>query len=427
MQNRNEYLDTVCKQIHFRAARKTIRGELEAHIDDRVGEGRSAEEAIEAMGDAVQTGKALSSIHKPRFEWRVVLCMLLLSALSTVLSFSMTEYGSYIFPQSVYGEIIKPMLYGLILMTGMYLLKYSLLERLRYVFYGAALFYCALYLITYDFSYPGGAYGTLLYQTPVIVFSTLLFILGLVGLIAYDGKKHTSNFVILIILSIASIVIMDVVSSVYALLLAIVYIAVFVAFRFKKRAQFWPQISIYISFIVISFALCTLLIHRGFYAFNTDISSGSSREAQYLLAKSYFIGQSKYCGWTLDSSRTSFVITAIIGMYGWLPGLSVAAVCGTMGVLMVIKASRIAHTYGRLLAVGISVYFLVRFALHFLSNMGLTGGYFSLPFLSFGRFEYIADAVLMGVFLSVWRRSTFMKDGAGAKETITKETTVSAQ
>lgn len=38
MQDRNEYLDTVCSQIRFQAARKSLRGELETHIDDKTEE-----------------------------------------------------------------------------------------------------------------------------------------------------------------------------------------------------------------------------------------------------------------------------------------------------------------------------------------------------------------------------------------------------
>jgi hypothetical protein len=55
------------------------------------------------------------------------------------------------------------------------------------------------------------------------------------------------------------------------------------------------------------------------------------------------------------------------------------------------------------------------------TNFGLFDSFCSLPFLSFGRYEYLSDAVLMGIFLSVWRRSTFMKDSvketAGLKAT----------
>lgn len=408
MQSRDEYLNTVCEQIRFRAARKTIRSEIEAHIDDRIAEGKSETEAIAAMGDAIQTGKALSRIHRPRLEWRVILCMLLLSAVSTVLSFSMTEYGSYIFPSGVFGEMVRPMLYGLILMAGMYLLKYSLLERLKYVFYGAGLLYAGLYILTFE---PFNN-NILLTQTPVIVISTLFLILGFIGIISQSTKRTVPDFIILTVLSIAAIVVIYVISSVSALILAAMLITVFTVSRWKQKAHNWPLMSVYTGIIAASLVLCYFLIIRGYYGFNTDAFSDNNGEAQYLLGKSYFIGQSKYCGWTLENSRSSFVITAIIGMYGWLPGLLAAAVCGTMGVLMVLKASRIAHTYGRLLAVGISVYFLVRFMLHFLANMGVIGGYFSLPFLSFGRFEFLSDAVLLGAFLSVWRRSTYMKDEA---------------
>jgi rod shape determining protein RodA len=112
----------------------------------------------------------------------------------------------------------------------------------------------------------------------------------------------------------------------------------------------------------------------------------------------------------LFGTRTYYLISAIIGAYGWLAGLGVAFVSCMIGVLMLRRAMIIPHTYGRLLAVGIGAYFLIRFLLNLLVNMNVIAGSFNLPFISHGRIEYIADTVLMGVYLSVWRRSTFMKD-----------------
>ena len=68
------------------AARKYLRQELNAHIDDKVAEleadGTVGAEAaaIRAMGDPVETGHALNAIHRPRVEWGVIICVLLLSA-----------------------------------------------------------------------------------------------------------------------------------------------------------------------------------------------------------------------------------------------------------------------------------------------------------------------------------------------------------
>jgi cell division protein FtsW (lipid II flippase) len=153
-----------------------------------------------------------------------------------------------------------------------------------------------------------------------------------------------------------------------------------------------------------------MLIHTGQYAFLANISDPTHTFASNIIHYAQFVGPATGSNWTVVSSRTGFLITSIIGAYGWLAGVGVAIVSCVMCVLMLRRSLHIAHSYGRLLATGISAYFTVRFIMYFLANMGLIDGYFSLPFISFGILEYFVDAVLVGIFLSIWRRSTFMKD-----------------
>lgn len=100
MPDKQEYLDKVTQEIRFKAARKVLRRELESHIADkadeleRQGVSGAEEQAVAAMGDAVQTGKALNALHRPRTEWRVLVCLLLLSVAGVFISFMVTKYGA---------------------------------------------------------------------------------------------------------------------------------------------------------------------------------------------------------------------------------------------------------------------------------------------------------------------------------------------
>lgn len=103
-----------------------------------------------AMGDAAQTGKALNAIHKPRTEWSVILCMLILSALSPILTRTMIGYGNMSYLNSEFEQIVIPMILSICMGAGIYFLNYSFLIRLRYVFFGTALLYAVCYWIIYD-------------------------------------------------------------------------------------------------------------------------------------------------------------------------------------------------------------------------------------------------------------------------------------
>jgi len=423
MQNKNEYLDAVCAQIRFRAARKTLRRELEMHIDDRTeeliqkGENYAEQKAVDAMGDAVQTGKALNAVHRPRMEWRVILTMLVLSAVNAFKNVDMTGYGSTQYLEFS-TRLIMPMIIGFIFLAVLYFFNYSLLAKLRYVFYCAAVAYILVYMSVHTPDYSPYDYGIWLNQSPVIVFSTAFFMLGITGVIAKNKNGSLLNLSFLTALSLASVAFMYLLSSVYAFLLAIEYIAAFVLIKRQQKA--WRDIVIYGGLIVLCYALCASFMVRGHFAWETNIFSNNQNQEEVIkvLSSAKMTGASSYyinSGWNLESSQICYVITAIIGAYGWLAGLGVVMVFGTMGIFMVKRTLQIANTYGQVLSFGISVYFVSRFVLCLLSNIGVIGGYISLSFLSSGDAEFVTDAGLLGIFLSVWRRSTFMKDGNEAR------------
>ena len=423
MQSRDEYLNTVCEQIRFRAATKTIRSEIEAHIEDRIAEGKTEEEAIAVMGDAVETGKALNSVHRPRFEWRVVLCMLLLSVVSIFVTMGMTGYGNITFSNS-FGELFRPMLFAICIAAGIYFLNYSLLLRVRYLCYGAALFCAAAYCIFYDPLQPPPVME-LLSQTIFYVACPLLYFIGLIGIIEKNRDRGRKGFIIICIFSVLAIgtTYRIAESSSFLLMVALLSAAAPVLGHFKRSIYG----IVYATLIFAAYVASSMLINYIYHFQSIDfwVVAANSHVAD-VLKGARFIGPSPfYMGehaYDLESSHTYYVMTGIIGAYGWLAGLGAALLSGGLYAWMLRRSLQIVHTYGLILAVGISAYFMARFVLAMLTNLGLTESFCSLPFLSFGRFEYLADAVLLGVFLSVWRRSMLMKDEAKEKALINRPT-----
>jgi cell division protein FtsW (lipid II flippase) len=128
------------------------------------------------------------------------------------------------------------------------------------------------------------------------------------------------------------------------------------------------------------------------------------------------IGSSPYYmqnqSWDLGRSGSSFILTSIIAVYGWLAGIGVLLIFTSLLALMFIRSRRIPHTFGKMLTIGIIVWLFIRFTIVLLTNTGVIGTISDvLPFVSFSNSDYIYNSLLIGVFLSVWRRSSFMKDG----------------
>ena len=71
--NQNTWLDTATKKILFRPDRKSVRRELEAHLEDlREASGLDEETAVSAMGDPAALAEELGRLHRPwlGYLWR---------------------------------------------------------------------------------------------------------------------------------------------------------------------------------------------------------------------------------------------------------------------------------------------------------------------------------------------------------------------
>lgn len=108
--NKDKFLKTVCKQIHFGWDRDIVSRELEYHIEDSmldlIDEGYSREEAeriaIEQMGDPIEIGKQLNEEHKPLLGWlwlisKLIVILFIFPTLIFLLSLG-KDLQSYVWP-----------------------------------------------------------------------------------------------------------------------------------------------------------------------------------------------------------------------------------------------------------------------------------------------------------------------------------------
>lgn len=193
MSSREEYLSSVCREVRFRAARKYVKQELSDHIDDKrayleqSGAADAEAEAVNAMGDPVQTGRALNAIHRPRVEWGVIACVLGLTVAGAAALFVGTTYGIHFDERvSLYWSNLpwRLMIRCLVVMAVLIFVNYTWIRKLRHICFGAALAYIAAYIVMYlihgfDFLGDPGWLG----QSAVIIVPGLLFMAGMAGVL----------------------------------------------------------------------------------------------------------------------------------------------------------------------------------------------------------------------------------------------------
>jgi hypothetical protein len=439
MPNKEEYLNEVCRQIKFRAARKYLRQELAAHIDDKKeeylkGAAEEAEaKAVASMGDAAETGRALNAVHKPRMEWGVVACVLALTIAGFIIIWLTQTDDIYFTSGWRLRQQFSTFITGLCLMAAVYFFNYTYIVRLRYAFYAAALLLVAYYAVFSGnvaafsgLSYVSPIFDFVFLQAPVIILSTLLFMLGIFGSLGRIKSCNISGLLPAVGLCALSMAVFKLVfGQLYAVMLAVVCLASLGAIVFKMQRKWHMRVLCLlvpaIIFAAVPVLVTILRMNEPLYRYLGVAPFGgveNSGEITRMFEGSKLVGASPYyLEWQsrgLHASSTDFLLTSIIARYGWLAGAGFILVFGALLFFLFFRSLRLAHTPGKAIALGISAYLLLRFAIFALTNTGLVSGVScGLPFVSYGRFDYIACSLLVGLFLSVWRRSTFMKDEIG--------------
>lgn len=420
-----EYLDDVCRCINFRAAHRILRKELSAHIDDKVNELKEAgvdnaeAKAIDAMGDPHETGLALNSIHKPQTEWSMIAIILFLSIVGMIAYILITlDNEPYINNIGVIDRL-PSVIVGFAAMIGVTFVNYNIIKRMRIVLFVGAIAMNILFIVA--------MHEQVTYFTTIHTFthtaSVFLYIISISGFIAAAKERGIKGFILISVLCAISLF-ATVTSLNNVILLSVVYLSMVLIAIYQydfsvKHLLTYALTAVGAIFIItlLVYILNPEYIHLLPMSFDSPIDIPGvdfcTMQAREMLEGAKLIGSSdKYLLFGADylfRSHTNYFLTAIVAKFGWLFAGALISLFTAMFAVMLSKSLKIKHTFGKILSIGISSYFAVRFLLSVLINFGVFGGLDSAtPFVSFGRFDYMFNALLVGIFLSVWRRSSFM-------------------
>lgn len=192
----DEYLKLLLEQIRCTKARPYIKQELQDHMEDQIAENMKAgmdheqaeKEAVRDMGDPVETGISLDSIHRPQAAWKLLGMIILISIAGVLIHAGISGKAS---ENAVAGSdrYVSHVMIGLAVMMILYLLDYTVLAKFSKIIAAVLLSACLLVILEGGqvngarifISLPGGRRG-------MDVQKLMLFYVPIYGAILY--KYH---------------------------------------------------------------------------------------------------------------------------------------------------------------------------------------------------------------------------------------------
>lgn len=418
--NDDEFIQKVCEQIRFKAAHKGIKQELEAHIAEStehyivqgLDEKTAVAKAIQCMGDPVEIGVDLNKVHKPQTEWSIITSIILLTILGVGTMFSI---GGLPFGDSnVFGkrQIVYSVI-GLVLLVGMYLFDYAKLYKYSKVIFTSGIVLTAITVLF------GTSENSLLFLRVGGITSRTVSICNfmfMVAIIAELTKCKGSGIVgFLRIVLLCSISLMALVFNPnFSLLfiMLIVYALILTVAVVKKHfdnEQRWVYLSVLYGIIFIS--LLGAIPHIVSINDGAQFVEHSANIARKYLEKSQWIGKSGFLdeyGWMSlpENYWVDYFLTIIIANFGWLAGCGVMLLFIILFGTMIFRSLSVKSNFGCYITIGSTIYLMINFTINILISMGYVEIFdCNLPFVSFGGTDYINNILIVGLFLSVWRRN----------------------
>ena len=419
-----EYIQTICKQIRFKGIRNNIARELSDHIEDQKNEyirqGFDEEiaslKAVEQMGDPILVGKQLDRTHRPKMEWSILSLAAILVLMGGIVQFFLSGVNAS--KSYVFSHFLKYAPIGIAAFVYLYFFDYTLLVRYSKLLY-LILFLATLagFLISYR---RNGVYIHVYYSALLFIpiFAGIIYGFrnkGYYGIIVsgvfYAGAAFLCflgpSFSSFFFLTVCCLIILTVAIGKgffgcnEKVALAIVYvptlITLFLAILIMPpslQTRFYPELDPH------GYGYLPLMVRRLF---------ASSRPIGKAILEGDLAQMS--IDRFLPSWNTDFMLTYIIARLGYIAGFIIVAVMFVLILRMFISVMKQKNAYGFLLSLSACLAITVQAVLFVLSNIGFISTFaVILPFISFGGIGFVINMILLGVLLSVYRRTDLVKD-----------------
>lgn len=420
----NNFLDSVCSLIKSKGARKTIRRELQDHINDQkqayILKGFSEEEAtikaVNEMGDPLEVGKELNKTHKPIIEWSVLIVIAVFTVISGVMQYIITVSGTNLgldYSMLVFKKFLMYAPVAIIIFFIAYFFDYTLIKKYTWGFYISYL----ILMVTIAITSPK-IYGISYYLT----YPSFLFVPIYAGLVYRFREKGYIGILLSGIICIPTFIITIRYSTIYGTLiiafscLAILTTAIIKGYfncNTKKSLGLVYIPTVITALLGISFlnsyqtARLTHLITQ-----NADPQGMGyiTNTIRTIVSKAKPFGETfilnKPIERVLPDWHTDFSFTFLIGKLGYVPAIMVSALM----LFLLYKLYKITikqrNNFGQLVSLGGICIITMQFVLSILPNIGIYTLLADVPpFIAYGFTNFALIMGLLGLILSVHRRT----------------------
>jgi cell division protein FtsW (lipid II flippase) len=423
-----EFLKIVCREVHIKSIHKNINEELEAHIEDQknfyIKQGFDEEaafiESVKQMGDPILIGKQLDMTHRIKAEWSILLITGFLVVIAGIVQYFLSKVGS-----GNYDNFLRFLLYmplGIAAFSTMYFLDYTVLKRYSKIAYFAIL---TITIVSLLFTNPtNGVYNQAYYFYLIItpILAGVIFNFrskGYVGII-YSGLFCVGAALPCILASsYSSLLLLDISC------LIIITSAIEKGF-FERNKKVSLSIVYFPTILMIIIPLFLMSPYRKLRLIHL-LNPGSepsgigflTSRVKSLLSGAQPVGTTilgdnlagKSIERLLPEWNTGFSFTYIIAKFGYIFAIAIAVILIILLLRIFMSVHKQKNAYGFLVSFSACIAITAQILFYILSNLGVISPVtVTLPFISFGAISFILNMSLMGLLLSVYRRTDIVKD-----------------
>ena len=452
-----DFLENVCNQIRYKPIRDDISEELNLHIQEMkeehlnygISEKEAEERAIANMGDAIEIGKKLDKIHRPKFDWILFLLVAVLIGFGFLVSSIRTQRIGDDYSFIYLKRHIVFFIIGLFFSLGVYFLDYRKVVKnykIVYILSTAIMIFTMLCGVTrvgvHKWIFFGG------FHIDPRNICLLLYVIAFAGMIINLDKKicnidiekisfkFRTDILKVIILSTISIVLMSITSGItVSMILLLSYIVVSTVHiidlkeNVKKNLLKLYGIFISLGIVLIIFSVITqnglyYRILRGInstYNYENDIHSSGWipwKINEVLQNANMFSGLDDmeiYFG--LFDGGTNHALITVIAYYGISFGIAIISTVIFLAIKLIMDYRKVKDTSGRLLIIGLSSTILLQAIFNILMNLNLIPIVdVNLPFVSYGINGLFINMISVAFILSIYRRKDILNKSENSKK-----------
>ena len=409
----DEYLKLLLEQIRCTKARPYIKQELQDHMEDQIAENMKAgmdheqaeKEAVRDMGDPVETGISLDSIHRPQAAWKLLGIIIFISIAGVLIHAGISGKAS---ENAVAGSdrYVFHVMIGLAVMMILYLLDYTVLAKFSKIIAAVLLSACLLVILEGGqvngarifISLPGGRRGMdvqklMLFYVPI--YGAILWLIAPVILVYSLPALRTACVMLVTMLTMLTIAIKK------------------DWFTVRKKRTICGIWAVFLTAPIAAFLgmyLRNRLAEYQIARIQAMFSSGS--ETDYLTKmlhslwrQNKLIGKSKSdVTGILPAFNADYILTYLSSVYGIIAAILLCCVLAVLIFAVFNTALRQKNQLGMMMGCGCGIVFLISFLINVLENLGVFPQSITfLPFFSAGGSCIIVSYGLMGIVLSTYR------------------------